>query len=115
MLQHNRSARGAHMAHATVMGLHALCCGLPAAAMAAAALSGAASGATLFSDFFTEFHGFLQGHEIWILMLSAGLVGVGGALELSNRRADPGFPWLFSFSAFCFLVNAAIILIHNAR
>jgi hypothetical protein len=118
MLQHNKTKRAnqAHWAHAAVVGLHTLCCGLPAAAMAAAALSGAASGTALFSDSFAEFHGFLHAHELWILVLSAVLVGVGGVLELSGRRghARQGFPWLFAFSVLCFLINTAVILAHRS-
>lgn len=98
------------------MGLHAVCCGMPALAMAVAALSGAASGMVLLSESFEQFHEFMHAHEVWILALSAALVAVGGALELAARRAGHahGFPWLFAFSMFCFLANLAIVLIHRA-
>lgn len=116
MLHHNiASPRRAHLAHAAVMGLHAVCCGLPALAMLAAGLSGATSGIALLSDKFEFFHDFLHAHEVWILALSAGLVVIGAALEAGARRrgAASGFPWLFAFSVLCFLANAAIILAHQ--
>ncbi len=116
MLQHNSDApRRAHLAHAAVVGMHALCCGLPALFMIAVA-AGATSGLTLLSGFVAEFHHFLHAHEIWILGLSAALVAVGGYLEFLARRGSHrhGFPWLFAFSAFCFLANVAIIAVHRA-
>lgn len=115
MLQHNSADAGrrAHLAHAAVMGLHALCCGLPALFMLAAA-AGATSAITVAAGAFEGVHRFLHGHEGWILLISAGLVGIGGALELQARRARPaGVPWLFVFSACCFLANVAIIAIHR--
>ncbi|MBL8530909.1 MAG: hypothetical protein JNK94_04170 [Hyphomonadaceae bacterium] len=104
------------MAHATVMGLHALCCGLPALALVAAGLSGATSGIAILSQQFQWVHAFLHAHEMWILVISAGLVVTGGVLEASARRsgAAAGFPWLFAFSVLCFLANVAIILAHRA-
>lgn len=117
MLQHNANhGRRAHLAHAAVMGLHALCCGIPALAMAGAALSGAASGIVLVADYTNVFHSFLHAHEIWILVLSAALVITGGALEVLSRRGAPGprgFPWLFAFSVFCFAANFVIIAAHR--
>jgi hypothetical protein len=114
MLQHNK-ARGAHLAHATVMSLHALCCGIPAAAMAAAALTGGASGVILFSDSLREFHGSVHAYELWVLGFSAALVVLGGILELSSRRGHAhGFPWLFAFSVACFAINAGIVFAHHA-
>lgn len=121
MLQHNVAqaeghARGAHVAHAAMLGMHALCCGLPAAAMAAAALSGAAaSGATSFSAATGQMHALLHAHEVWIIAGSALLVATGGVLELVARRAGArrGFPWLFAFSAACFAFNLAIIAAHR--
>lgn len=116
MLQHNssRAGRRAHLTHAAVMGLHAVCCGLPALAMLAAGLSGATSGVALMSDSVEALHGFLHAHEVWILVASAALVVTGGWLEAAARR-EPGrgFPWLFAFSALCFLVNVAIIVLHR--
>jgi hypothetical protein len=119
MLQHNTASAGqkAHLAHAAVVALHALCCGLPALAMLAAALSGATSGIALMSDFFEPFHELLHQHELWIMAVSAGLVVIGAALEVWARRRGAhnyGFPWLFSLSVFCFLANVAIIVAHRA-
>lgn len=117
MLQHNgvQSGRRAHLAHAAVMGLHTLCCGLPALAMLAAATSGATSGIALLSGSVAQIHDFLHRHELWIVVLSASLVIVGGWLEVAARREHRhGFPWLFAFSLFCFLANVAIIAAHRA-
>lgn len=118
MLQHNTQKAGkhAHVAHAAVMGLHALCCGLPALAMLAAAASGAASGAALASESFAQFHAILHQHEGWILAVSAALVVTGAILEAAARRGPHrhGFPWLFGFSVLCFAMNVAIILGHRA-
>ncbi|MEZ5970218.1 MAG: hypothetical protein R3C31_00235 [Hyphomonadaceae bacterium] len=117
MLQHNSAQAGkkAHLAHAAVMSLHALCCGLPALAMLAVALSGAASGVVLFADYVGEIHRFLHGNEYWILAASAALVITGGWMELqSRRRHNHGFPWLFAFSVFCFFANVTMIVVHRA-
>jgi hypothetical protein len=117
MLQHNSAKAGqkAHLAHATVMSLHVLCCGLPALALAAAAVSGATSGIALLSQSVVAIHNFLHEHELWILILSAALVVTGGWLEASARRHHRrGFPWLFAFSVFCFVANVTIILVHRA-
>lgn len=118
MLQHNtaRAGQKAHLAHAAVVALHALCCGLPALAMLAAALSGATSGIALLSDFFEPFHELLHQHEIWIMAVSAALVVLGAVLEVIARRKphNHGLPWLFALSVFCFLANVAIIVAHRA-
>jgi hypothetical protein len=118
MLQHNivQAGKKAHIAHAAVVSLHTLCCGLPALAMVAAALSGAATGIVVVSDLLAKFHDFMHAHEVWILALSATLVLGGGALELSARWRAPraGIPWLFAFSALCFVINVAIIAAHRA-
>lgn len=117
MLQHNsiKNGRRAHVAHAAVLSLHALCCGLPALAVVAT-LSGLTTGAALLPDSFTQFHNFMHRHELWILVVSAILVGSGGWLEASARRDGQvhRFPWLFAFSALCFLANVAIIAVHRA-
>ena len=120
MLQHNKAgarSKQAHLAHAAFLGLHALCCGLPILALLAAGVSGTTSGAALLSESFGEFHGFLHAHEVWIVLVSAALVTLGGALEASARRAPRhthGFPWLFAVSVLCFLANVAIIVAHRA-
>jgi hypothetical protein len=98
-----------------MMGLHALCCGLPALAMLAAALSGATSGIALLADITGQFHAILHAHEVWILIVSAALVVSGGWLEALSRRggAVRGVPWLFALSVLCFALNVAIILVHR--
>jgi hypothetical protein len=110
------SGRHAHVAHGAVLAFHAVCCGLPALAMILAAFAGTASGALLLPEFFTEIHHFLHGHEVWILALSALLVVSGGWLEVHERSHghNQGFPWLFAFSALCFVANFSIIAIHRA-
>ena len=115
MLQRNNPRR-AHIAHAAVVGMHAICCGLPALAMLAAAVSGAASVGALLPDSFEQFHRLLHGYELWIVGLSAALVTLGAWLEVSARRNHPGqgFPWLFAFSVLCFLLNVGVILAHRA-
>jgi len=117
MLQHNsaRAGKRAHLAHAAVVGLHALCCGLPALAMLAAAISGATSGIAALAGAFEPLHAFLHAHEVWILVVSALLVVAGGALEALARRGGHkhSFPWLFALSVGCFLVNVAIIVAHR--
>lgn len=96
------------------MGLHAICCGLPALTMLAAAVVGATSGITLLSGFVKEIHQFLHAHELWVLIVSAVLVVTGGWLEIASRRTHRhGFPWLFAFSVLCLAANAAIILAHR--
>jgi hypothetical protein len=110
MLQHN-TARSAHLAHAAVLSLHTLCCGLPALAVTLAAIgvSGLNLGGSL-----TGLHTLIHGHEIWILALSATLVAVGGLMELNIRRdARRGVPWLFVMSAACLVANTAIIAAHR--
>ncbi|MGD9967611.1 MAG: hypothetical protein AB7T59_13905 [Hyphomonadaceae bacterium] len=84
-------------------------------ALMAAALSGATASTVLFSDFTGNLHGFLHQHEVWILVVSTALVGLGGWLELNARRQHRhGFPWLFAFSVFCLIANVTIIFAHRA-
>jgi hypothetical protein len=118
MLQHNTTAaagRRAHLAHAAVVSLHALCCGLPALALMLTAASGATTGVTLFAEYAGEAHAVLHAHELWILALSALLVTVGGVLELATRREHKHrrLPWLYFLSVGCFALNLAIILVHR--
>lgn len=118
MLQHNatKTGRQAHLAHAAVLSLHSLCCGLPALAVTLTALTGAASsGAVAFSSFFGELHTLIHGNELWILAVSAGLVAIGGAMEFTARRGRTGlpFPWLYTMSLCCFAANVAIIAVHR--
>lgn len=114
MLQHNvlPSGKSAHLAHAVVLSLHSVCCGLPALAVTLAALgvSGISFGGAL-----TGLHTLIHSHELWILGLSATLVAVGGALEWNARRSHrtAGVPWLFAMSACCFVANVVIIAVHR--
>jgi len=101
------------LAHAAVVALHTVCCGLPALMLLVAA--SATSGIALLPDTFTQFHDFLHQHELWILVVSAGLVAAGGWLEVRSRRHGHvhAFPWLFAISVLCFFANLAIILAHR--
>lgn len=114
MLQHNNTGR-AHLTHVAVVGLHGLCCGLPVLGMLAATVSGVASISSVAADLFGYFHEFIHRHEMWIVMLSAALVGAGGWLEAQARLRGHahGFPWAFAVSTGCFLVNVAIIASHR--
>lgn len=120
MLQHNmprtmhRAGRKAHLAHAAVVGVHTICCGMPALAMAAAGLSGLASGTAILAGSMASLHGLLHAHEVWLLSLSAALVALGGTLEVLARRgaAPKLFPWLFALSVGCFAFNVTVILLH---
>ena len=111
MLQRN-TAKSAHLAHAAVLSLHSVCCGLPALAVTLAALgvSGLNLGGTL-----SGLHALIHGHELWILALSATLVVIGGLMELGLRRSHQhkGIPWLFVMSACCLIANIAIIAVHR--
>lgn len=111
----DHASRKAHLTHALVVGLHALCCGLPILALAAVGLSGAAVGVVQFSEAASAVHGLAHAYELWVLLGSAVLVSVGAVLELAawRKRARPVFPWLFAVSLLCFLVNAAIVLSHQ--
>jgi hypothetical protein len=104
------------LAHAAVVGVHALCCGVPMAAMLVAGLSGAVSAGMLLPDSFELFHQWMHGYELWILALSASLVVLGAWLEVEARRGRvaAGFPWLFAVSVGCLCINAAVILGHQA-
>ena len=117
MLQDNtaaRTGRHAHLAHAAVMGLHTLCCGLPLVALALTTIAGATSGVVYFSESVGYLHALLHAHEIWILVLSGSLVIVGGIMEILHRRIhNHGFPWLFAMSVGCFVANATIIGLHR--
>jgi hypothetical protein len=117
MLQRNAivGGRQAHVAHAALIGLHTICCGMPVLAVALTALAGATSGVVLLSRSVGHLHHILHAHEVWILLLSATLVIVGGVLEVSARRGGGRFavPWLYAFSVACFLLNVAILAVHR--
>jgi hypothetical protein len=119
MLQHNTAAAQAgaraHVAHAAMLALHALCCGLPIVAVSLAALSSATSGATAFVASTGWLHGVLHSHEVWILAGSAVLVAIGALFEVAARRGGARhFPWMFAVSLSCFVLNFAIIAAHRA-
>ena len=127
MLQHNaiepeaRSPNRAHLAHALMVGMHALCCGLPIAALMLTAASGAAFGTAAFFSLTSSVHHILHAHEIWILAASICLVIAGGAMEWRARRPHKseggqphGFPWMFALSVFCLAANIAILVLHRA-
>jgi hypothetical protein len=117
MLQRNAvPPQHAHLAHATVVGIHTLCCGLPIAAVLAAALTGAASAGALLPDSFVVFHHALHAYEPLIAGLSGILVAAGAWMEVRARRAraSTGFPWLFALSVFCFFANVGVVLAHRA-
>ncbi|MBL8551983.1 MAG: hypothetical protein JNJ73_18490 [Hyphomonadaceae bacterium] len=124
MLQHNvphgeveaheparDSARGAHLAHAAVVGGHLFCCGAPIALTLLATGAGASFGISAAASWFGGVHVLLHAHELWILAASAFLVFLGGALELRARRGWRFSP-LFLVSVTCFLINATLIAIH---
>jgi hypothetical protein len=104
--------KSAHLAHAAVLSLHSLCCGLPALAVTLAALgvSGISFGGAL-----SGLHALIHGNEFWILALSAILVTLGGVMEFNARKAcrARGAPWLFLMSVCCFVANIAIIAVHR--
>lgn len=113
MLQHNTKGK-AHIAHAGVVALHTLCCGLPAVSLALAALSGVTSGLTVFSASAQRVHTLLHAHEFWILLVSGALVSVGAFLELRAFSVGPGrVSILFLVSVACFFLNVAVILAHR--
>ncbi len=116
MLQHNTAAeaahteaRRAHIAHAAVVSLHALCCGAPVVMLLlASAATSAASG------FITRTHGFLHQHELWLIAVSFSLLVLGGVSEWRARQAGlRRFPVLFALSFACLIANAAILIVHR--
>lgn len=117
MLQHNAHKAGerAHVAHAAMISLHTLCCGLPIIALALSAASGVASGTSLFVVSSQQVHGAIHAHEIWILAASLALVVIGGLYELAAQRsgARRGFSPLFAVSVACLVFNAVLIAAHR--
>ena len=125
MLQHNTSILGAkalragkkaHVAHAAVISMHALCCGMPILAVMLAALSGAAAGTSLLVVVSRQVHNALHAHEFWILGVSATLVTLGAVFEVLAVRAGlrRRFSPLFAVSCACFVFNLAIIALHRS-
>lgn len=122
MLQHNVHQRAqrapgdtAHWAHAAVVSLHAICCGLPVLAMVLATGATAGSGWAAFAASSSSLHDLLHAQELWVLAVSGALVAIGGGFELVSRRggADRGIPWLFLLSAACLALNLAIMVVHR--
>lgn len=111
MLQHNIAKQGggrAHWAHAALVGMHALCCGLPAAL----ALTGVAIGALTWARPIAGLHAWLHGYEPEMLLLSFTLVTIGGIAEWRRRTQLRGFPKLYALSLICFLANAGMVTTH---
>jgi hypothetical protein len=119
MLQYNRAeadtGRQAHLAHAAVVSMHALCCGLPAAFALYSAIAGIglSAGMIAVGGMIGRVHAFLHGYELWVLALSAVLVGIGGWAEWRRRHHRKGMPVLFLISVACLFLNAAIIAGHR--
>jgi len=113
MLQHNMRQR-AHLAHAAVVSLHAICCGMPVMAVVLTALFGTASAATVAGAWFAPAHAALHAHESWFLGVSAVLVVAGALLEWLSRRASArsGPPWLFGLSLAALVANFAVVASH---
>ncbi len=120
MLQHNSSeaaadgaahghARRAHIAHAAVVAIHALCCGAPIVLLLVASAATSAAG-----GFVTQTHAFLHGHELWLIALSAALILGGAWAEWRARQSGhKRFPVLFALSLACLLANVAIVAVHR--
>lgn len=106
---HDAAARRTHWVHALVVGVHVLCCGLPAAM----ALLGVVVGALAWAAPITALHRFLHGYEPEIIALSFSLVAIGGVLEWRRRSARKGFPMLYALSLACFVANAGIVAAHR--
>src|SRR5262245_59205716 len=107
------AANGAHAAHAAVVGSHVVCCGAPAALLLLASGAGASIGLSAVQRFFHEAHAYLHTQELWVLMLSAMFVAVGGWLEWRTHRGRR-LSVLFAASVFCFALNAGVIFTHRA-
>jgi hypothetical protein len=111
MLQHNTAKQGAsraHWAHAALVGMHALCCGLPMAM----AVAGVAIGALAWAGPIIRIHTFLHGYEPEMLMVSFALVAIGGFAEWRRRAQLRAFPKLYALSLICFLANAGMVTTH---
>lgn len=68
-----------------------------------------------FSNAVGAVHRWTHSLELWLLLASAVLISIGATLEVSvwRKRARPAFPWLFTISLLCFLINAAIVFGHQ--
>lgn len=105
-----RRATRAHWAHAGVVALHALCCGLPLVV----SLLGVAASASLAGGVFT-WHAVLHERELWLLGISAALVAIGAFAEWRFVRADRNrrVSALFAVSLACLAFNGAIVAGHR--
>ena len=117
MLHYNEAhdhGNHAHIAHAMVVSLHVLCCGLPAAFALTGAIVGVGMsvGMVELGGTINAVHAFLHGYELWVLALSALLVTIGAWAEL-RRPHRTKLPVLFIISVCCLFVNAAIIAGHR--
>lgn len=115
MLQRNtgeggaaRAPNTAHWAHAAVVGVHVLCCGLPAAF----AIFGVVLGTLAWAGPITTLHHWMHGYEAVILAFSAGMVALGGVLEWRRQGAGRGLRPLYALSVACFLANAMLVTSH---
>lgn len=106
---HQATAQRTHLVHALVVGVHVLCCGLPAAL----ALLGVMVGALAWAEPVTALHRFLHSYEPEIIALSFTLVAIGGVLEWRRRAERRGFPVLYALSLACFVANAGIVAAHR--
>jgi hypothetical protein len=106
-------SRRAHLAHAAMISLHVLCCGLPLLALTAAA--GVSSGLLAFSSQAEAVHVVLHTHEVALVAASALLVLIGAGLEWAARarQAVHGFPWMMALSAGCFVFNLILVGAHR--
>ena len=114
MLQHNTKneslSRRTHWAHAAVVALHTVCCGIPAFL----AITGAAMWILSWaSGPVASIHGFIHGYEAEVTALSFILVVVGGALEWHHRAGRKGIPKLYALSLICFFANISLIAAHR--
>ena len=102
-------ARRTHWAHVAVVTLHAVCCGAPIlVSVVGLAASAALTGGVL------RFHAFLHGRELWLLGVSAALVGAGWVAERRVvREAGHGVSLLYWLSLSAFALNAAIVFGHR--
>ena len=110
----HRTAHRAHAAHALVLGLHTVCCGLPVAATLLASGAVGLVGFAALETFALDLHERLHAYEGWILVVSAALVAIGGLAELAARRRGlRRFPAFFAVSVACLVVNAGLVVSHR--
>jgi hypothetical protein len=74
--------------------------------------AGASIGLSAVQRFFHEAHAYLHAQELWVLLLSATFVSVGGWLEWRTHRGRR-LSLFFAASVFCFALNASVIFTHR--